>query len=138
MIIADKLSRYVPISGSLRWNLQVEGINRADPGGCEGCIQCRINYVAEVAFATDPSLFKIMIQISEKIRLHFCKKVSARIGSDGVQYSTFEYEYRVLALRIFEYEYWWLTSSTSIFFAGKLYTLNSVAGICCINWNHFS
>ena len=74
-----------------------------------------------------------MIQISEKIRLHFCKKASAGIGSDGV-----EYEYRVLALRIFEYEYWWLTSSTSIFFAGKLYTLKSVAGICCINWNHFS
>ena len=24
--------------GSLRWNLQVEGINRADPGGCGGCI----------------------------------------------------------------------------------------------------
>ena len=34
--------------------------------------------------------------------------------SDGVEYSTFEDEYRVLALRIFEYEYWWLASSTSI------------------------
>ena len=48
--------------------------------------------VAEVALATGSALFKIMIQISEKIRLHFCKKVSARIGSDGVEYSTFEYE----------------------------------------------
>ena len=40
--------------------------------------QSRINHVAEVAFATGPALFKIMIQITEKIRLHFCKKVSAR------------------------------------------------------------
>ena len=63
-----------------------------------------LTHVAEVAFATGPALFKIMIQIAEKIRLPFCKKVSARIGSDGVEFSTFEYEYRVLALRIFEYE----------------------------------
>ena len=42
--------------------------------------QCRINHVAGVAFATGPALFKIMIQITEKIRLHFCKKVSARTG----------------------------------------------------------
>ena len=58
--------------------------------------QCRINHLAEVAFATGPALFKIMIQISEKIRLHFCKKVSARIGSDGV-----EYEYRAVATLAF-------------------------------------
>ena len=28
------------------------------------------------------------------------------MGSDGVEYSIFEYEYRELALRIFEYEYY--------------------------------
>ena len=61
-------------------------------------------------------------------------------GSDGVEYSTFKY--RVLALRIFEYEYWWLTSSTSItssstFFAVELYILKLVAGIRCLNWNQF-
>ena len=43
-------------------------------------MQGRINHVAEVAFAAGPALFKIMIQIIEKIRLHFCKKVLARTG----------------------------------------------------------
>ena len=41
-----------------------------------------------------------------------CKDSTKYLGvvvSDGVEYSTFEY--RVLALRIFVYEYWWLTSS---------------------------
>ena len=33
--------------------------------------------------------------------------------SNGVEYSTFEYEYRVLAVRIFEFEYWWLALSAS-------------------------
>ena len=42
--------------------------------------QSRINHVAEVAFATGPALFKILTQITEKMRLHFCKKVSARTG----------------------------------------------------------
>ena len=46
-------------------------------------------------------------------RLHDPKNRIIPPGSDGVEYSTFEYEYRVLALRIFKYEYWWLTSSTS-------------------------
>ena len=66
------------------------------------------------------------------------------IFSDGVEYSAFEYEYRVLAFGIFEHEYWWLTSSTSItststeyIFAVKFYILKSVADIYCINWNHF-
>ena len=69
-------------------------------------------------------------------------------NSDGVEYSTFEYELRVLALRIFEYEYFGfeyeyykLEYEYRVhfdFFAVKLYTLTSVAGICCINWNHFS
>ena len=37
--------------------------------------QCRINHVAKVGFATALMLFKIMIQITEKVRLYFCKKV---------------------------------------------------------------
>ena len=36
--------------------------------------QCRINLVAEVAFATGPAFFKIKIHFTEKIRLHFCEK----------------------------------------------------------------
>ena len=48
------------------------------------------------------------------------------IPSDGVEYSNFKYEYRVLALRIFEYEYWWLTSSTSTGMGRQLFTLFAV------------
>ena len=92
----------------------------------------------------DPSLYSMLDPSSDP----GCANISL-LASDGVEYSAFKYEYRVLALRTFEYEYWWLTTSTSTgdwlrvrvpstFLQVKLYTLKSIAGICCINWNQFS
>ena len=69
-----------------------------------------------------------LILCTSQCVIQWCPTLQSLLGipSDGVEYSNFKYEYRVLALRIFEYEYWWLTSSTSTGVGRQLFTLFAV------------